>query len=98
VLAPLLAGVGPACVKAEDDHPPRVWPPLSLEELHAADAAMELLPLFGGLLRDILLAMRPAGARWVGAGDARQPFASCVVRHTRPGAYSGHSFQLAADG
>lgn len=62
VLGPLLAGVGPACVKAEDDHPPRVWPPLSLEELGAADAAMELLPLFGGLLRDILLAMRPADA------------------------------------
>lgn len=65
-----LTDIGPLCAKGEDDHPfsaqlfpPMPWPELmAAEELLATFEGGELLPLFGGLLRDAVLVMNPAGA------------------------------------
>lgn len=64
ILGQLVTVVGPLCIKGQEDHPfsAHIWPPMPWDALNAAEEGGELLPLFGGLLRDTLLVMGPAGA------------------------------------
>ena len=68
ILGPLVTVVGPLCAKGQADHPfaAQLFPPMPWAELLAAEEGGDLLPLCGGLLRDVLLIMSPAGVCIVG--------------------------------
>jgi hypothetical protein len=68
MLEPLVTVVGPLCAKGQADHPfaAQLFPPMPWAELLAAEEGGDLLPLFGGLLRDVLLVMSPAGTCGLG--------------------------------
>jgi hypothetical protein len=63
VVGPLVTRVGRMCIKGEDEHHmiPQLFPPNPWQDFFAAEEGGELLPVFGGLLRDTLLVMSPAG-------------------------------------
>jgi hypothetical protein len=66
ILGPLVTVIGPFCVKGQADHPfaAQLFPPMPWDKLLAAEEGGDLLPLFGGLLRNTLLVMSPTGG-WV---------------------------------
>jgi hypothetical protein len=63
VIGPLVTVLGQFCAKGQADHPfaQQLFPPMGWDQLFAAEEGGELLPLCGGLLRDALLVMSPAG-------------------------------------